>query len=149
MAKRQKSKKQQNTLKKQTSKKLNKLASKYIEHFDNVDSLRKVGEKSNTTTLVDSLESIFEGADKVPRDIFKSSIEGVLYKLKTLKKLIVLNISNTDGKKNFNTVEYIDDRKSVVDIEFKIQSTGSTDKEDLKTMNTLYKKHKQIKQLFD
>ena len=85
----------------------------------------------------------------MPKDTFKDSIEDVLQKLKTLKKLIVLNISNTDGRKNFNTREYVDERKSVVDIEFKIQSTGSTNKHDLNVMNSLYKKHKRIKQLFD
>jgi len=111
--------------------------------------LRKVGEKSDDKSLVDSLNDIFNTADKVSKDTFKSSIEDVLHKLKTLKNLIVLNISNTDGKKNFSTIEYINDRKSVVDIEFKIQSSGSIDKKDLKMMNKLYKKHKQVKQLFD
>jgi len=96
-----------------------------------------------------SLTDIFDDADKVPKGSFKSSIEDILHKLKTLKKLIVLNISNTDGKKNFSTIEYINDRKSVVDIEFKIQGSNTIDHKDLKSMNTLYKKHKQIKQLFD
>lgn len=141
--------KQHTTLKKETSKKLSKLANKYLDHFNNVDMLRKVGEKSNDKSLVDSLNGIFNTADKVSIDTFKSSVEDVLHKLKTLKSLIVLNISNTDGKKNFSTIEYVNDRKSVVDIEFKIQSSGSIDREDLKMMNKLYKKHKQVKQLFD
>jgi len=149
MAKKQRGKKQQPTLKKQKSKKLAKLANKHIEHFDNVDLLRTIGEKSESSTLINSLESIFDKSDEVPKDTFNSSIESALQKLKFLKNLIVLNISNTDGKKNFSTQEYIDDRKSVVDIEFKIQSTGSIDKGDLKMMNKLYKKHKQVKQLFD
>ena len=153
MAKRQARKKQKQkqhtTLKRETSKKLSKLANKYLDHFNNVDMLRKVGEKSDDKSLVDSLNDIFNTADKVSKDTFKSSIEDVLHKLKTLKNLIVLNISNTDGKKNFSTIEYINDRKSVVDIEFKIQSSGSIDKKDLKMMNKLYKKHKQVKQLFD
>jgi len=142
-------KKQQTTLKKQTSKKLSKLANRHIEHFDNIDLLRKVGERSESSKLINSLNNIFDSADIVPNGMFKSSIEDVLYKLKTLKKLVVLNISNTGGKKNFDTAEYIDDRKSIVDIEFKIHASNGIDTTDLKIMNTLYKKHKQIKQLFD
>ena len=56
---------------------------------------------------------------------------------------------NTEGKKNFSAAEYVDDRKSVVDIEFKIQASNDVDKLDLNIMNVLYKKHKQIKRLFD
>ena len=108
-----------------------------------------MGEKSDSSTLINSLGSIFEKSDEVPANTFKSSVEDVLQKLKTLKGLIVLNISNTDGKKNFSTAEYIEDRKSVVDIEFKIQSSGNVNNKDLKSMNNIYKKHKQIKQLFD
>jgi len=145
----QKKQKQQVTLKKQTSKKLSKLANKYLDHFNNVDMLREIGEKSDAKSLVDSLNDIFDTAEEVPKGTFKSSIEDTLYKLKTLKKLIVLNISNTDGKKNFSTIEYINDRKSVVDIEFKIQSSNTIDNKDLKMMNSLYKKHKRVKQLFD
>ena len=46
-------------------------------------------------------------------------------------------------------VENLEDEESVVDIEFKIHASNTVDTTDLKTMNTLYKKHKQIKQLFD
>lgn len=148
-SKAQQNQKQRDTLKKQISRKLSKLANRYLDHFDSVDLLRKIGEKSSNHSLMDSLSSIFDTATVVSKDVFSSNIEDVLHKLKTLKNLIVLNISNTDGKKNFSTIEYINDRKSVVDIEFKIQSTGSIDKEDLKSMNKLYKKHKQLKQLFD
>ena len=56
---------------------------------------------------------------------------------------------HTEDKKNFNTDEYREDRKLVVDIEFKIQAGGDVDKGELGMMNKLYKKHKQIKQLFD
>jgi len=148
MAKKQREKKQP-TLKKQISSKLSKLANKHLDHFEMQDLLRKVGEKSDDSKLIDSLGSIFNTADQVPGDTFNARVEAVLNKLKTLKKLIVLNISNTDGKKNFSTTEYIDDRKLVVDIEFKIHASNTIDTADLKTMNTLYKKHKQIKQLFD
>ena len=37
----------------------------------------------------------------------------------------------------------------VTDTVFKIHATSEVDNEDLKTMNTLYKKHKRVKQLFD
>ena len=50
MAKKQRAKKQQTTLKSQKAKKLSKLANKYMEHFDNIDLLRKVGEKSDKAT---------------------------------------------------------------------------------------------------
>ena len=148
MAKKQREKKQP-TLKKQISSKLSKLANKHLDHFEMQDLLRKVGEKSADSKLIDSLGSIFNTADEVPADTFNARVEDVLSKLKTLKKLIVLNISNTGSRKNFNTEEYIDDRKMVVDIEFKIHASNTIDKADLKVMNTLYKKHKQIKQLFD
>jgi hypothetical protein len=150
MAKKQsKRKRQAPTLKKQISSNLSKRANKLLEHYENIEALRAIGDKTETSDLLGKLGSIFNIADEVPADTFKSSVENVLQKLKTLKGLIVLNISNTDGKKNFSTTEYIEDRKSVVDIEFKIQSTGSTNKQDLKVMNSLYKKHKRIKQLFD
>ena len=148
-SKRQRGRKQQPTLKKQISSKLSKLANQHLEHFENVDLLRKVGEKSNTSKLVNSLESIFSVSEEVPKDTFNSKIEDVLGKLKTLKRLIALNISNTKDKKNFNNDEYIQDRKSVVDLEFKVQSSNQSDTDDLKVMNQLYKKHKRIKQLFD
>ena len=128
---------------------MSKLANQHLEHFEQVDLLRKVGEKSDTSKLVNSLDSIFSVSEEVPKDTFSSKIEEVLNKLKTLKKLIVLNISNTEGKKNFNAAEYVDDRKSVVDIEFKIQASNDVDKLDLNIMNVLYKKHKRIKRLFD
>ena len=148
MAKKQTSKKQ-TTLKRQTSKKLSKLANRYIEHFDGVDLLRTIGEKSQDSTLIDSLGSIFTSSEEIPKGTFSSGIEAVLYKLKTLKQLILLNIDNTKDKKNFDTDEYISDRKIVTDIIFKIQSSSSADHKDLKSMNSIYKKHKQIKQLFD
>ena len=137
------------TLQRQRAKKLSKLANKHLEHFDNVDLLRKVGEKAEDSTLISSLGSIFETTEEIPKDTFTSNTEDVLNKLKALKKLIILNISNTEGKRNFNAQEYIDDRKSVVDVEFKIQSSGQPNKADLSMMNKLYKKHKRIKQLFD
>jgi len=148
MAKKQREIKQP-TLKKQISSKLSKLANKHLDHFEMQDLLRKVGEKSDGSKLVDSLGSIFNTAEEIPADTFNARVEGVINKLKTLKKLIVLNISNTGSRKNFNTDEYVEDRKSVVDIEFKIHASNTIDIADLKTMNNLYKKHKQIKQLFD
>ena len=148
-SKRQRARKQQPTLKKQISSKLSKLANQHLEHFEHVDLLRKVGEKSDTSKLVNSLDSIFKVSEEVPKDTFNSKIEDVLLKLKTLKRLIALNISNTEGKKNFNNDEYIQDRKSVIDLEFKIQSSSNVETENLKIMNQLYKKHKRIKQLFD
>ena len=148
-SRRQRGKRQAPTLKKQISSNLSKRANKLLEHYENIEALRAIGDKSETSNLLGKLGSIFNITEEVPNDTFNSKIESVLHKLKALKGLIVLNISNTEGKKNFNTVEYVDDRKMVVDIEFKIQSTGSIDKDDLKVMNKLYKKHKQVKQLFD
>ena len=142
-------KKQAPSLKKQISANLSKRANKLLEHYENIEALRAIGDRSESSDLLGKLGSIFSIAEEVPTDTFNSKIEGVLHKLKTLKGLIVLNISNTDGKKNFNTAEYVEDRKSVVDIEFKIQSSNNVDNSDLKVMNSLYKKHKRIKQLFD
>jgi hypothetical protein len=150
MAKRkQHAKKQHNTLKKQKSKKLSKIAKKLIDHFDNVDLLRKVGEKSDNDRLIESLTDIFDDTEEITKDTFSSSLEIILEKLKTLKQLILLNISNTAGKKNFCTQELREDRMFVTDIVFKIQSSSTVDNKDLKIMNNLYKKHKRIKQLFD
>jgi hypothetical protein len=55
----------------------------------------------------------------------------------------------TEDKKNFDTDEYREDRMFVTDTVFKIHASNTVDKEDLVTMNKLYKKHKQVKQLFD
>jgi len=97
--------------------------------------LSKLGDIFNTT--------------EVPKDTFSSKVESVLDKLKTLKKLVIYNIMCTEDKKNFDTGEYREDRMFVTDTVFKIHATSDVDKEDLKKMNILYKKHKQIKQLFD
>jgi len=149
-SKKQRGKKQPPTLKKQISSKLSKLANQHLEHFENVDLLRKVGEKSETSDLLDNLMGgIFNVAEEVPKDVYSPKVEGVLSKLKTLKALIVLNISNTENKKNFDTEEYRSDRMFVTDTVFKINASNTVDNGDLKTMNILYKKHKRIKQLFD
>ena len=96
MAKKQKSKKHHTTLKKQKSKKLTKIAKKLIDHFDNVDLLRKVGEKSDNDRLIESLTDIFDDTEEITKDTFSSSLEIILEKLKTLKQLILLNIKNTN-----------------------------------------------------
>ena len=142
-------KKQAPSLKKQISSNLSKRANKLLEHYENIEALRAIGDKSETSDLLGKLGSIFDIAEEIPKETFNSKVEGVLHKLKTLKGLIVLNISNTDGKRNFSVTEYTDDRKSVVDLEFKIRSSNNIDNKDLKVMNNLYKKHKRIKQLFD
>ena len=148
-SKRQRGKKQSPTLKKQISSNLSKRANKLLEHYENIEALRSVGEKSETSDLLGKLGSIFSIADEIPKDVYSPKVEGVLIKLKTLKTLIILNISNTEDKKNFDTEEYRSDRMFVTDTVFKINASNSVDMDDLKTMNTLYKKHKQIKQLFD
>tara|TARA_R110000744_G_scaffold196037_1_gene315205 strand:+ start:281 stop:742 length:462 start_codon:yes stop_codon:yes gene_type:complete len=147
--KRQRGKKQPPTLKTQISSNLSKKANKLLEHFENIEALRAIGDKSETSNLLGKLGNIFDTAEEIPKDTFNSKVEGVLAKLKTLKQLIILNIVNTEDKKNFNTQEYREDRMFVTDTVFKIHGIGKVDTTDLKTMNTLYKKHKQIKQLFD
>ena len=99
--------------------------------------------------MLGKLGSIFNNTEEVSGDTLTSRIRDILGKLKTLKQLIILNISNTEDKKNFDTKEYREDRKFVTDTVFKIHASNSIDNSDLKTMNILYKKHKQIKQLFD
>ena len=120
-----------------------------MEHFENIDALREIGDKSETSNLLGSLGSIFDISEEVPKDTFNSKVEDVLGKLKTLKQLIILNIINTEDKKNFDTEEYRGDRMFVTDTVFKIHASSALDTNDLQTMNTLYKKHKRIKQLFD
>ena len=151
MAKRQSKKqgKKLPTLQKQRAKKLSKLANRLLEHYEGVEALRKVGEKSEKSNLLGSLGGIFDLSEEVPKDTFDNKTENVLKKLKTLKGLILLNITSTDGKKNFNTEEYKDDRKFVADTVFKITASNNVNTDDLKKMNKLYKKHKRIKQLFD
>ena len=95
------------------------------------------------------LGEIFNTTEEVPTDTFSTKVVKVLGKLKTLKQLIILNIMSTEDKKNFDTEEYREDRMFVTDTVFKIHATNEVDTDDLKTMNTLYKKHKQVKQLFD
>ena len=137
------------TLKTQISSNLSKKANKLLEHFENIEALRAIGDKSETSDLLGKLGNIFDTVEEVPKDTFSSSVENVLGKLKTLKQLIILNIVSTEDKKNFDTEEYRADRMFVTDTVFKIHASGVVDKHDLKTMNVLYKKHKQIKQLFD
>ena len=137
------------TLKRQRAKKLSKIANKLLDHYEGVEALRKIGEKSEASNLLGSLGDIFSNTEEVPRDTFSSKVEQILKKLKTLKQLILLNITSTEDKKNFDTDEYREDRKFVTDTVFRIHATNEVDNNDLKKMNTLYKKHKRIKQLFD
>ena len=125
MAKKRRAK-QVPSLKKQQSKKLSKLANKLLEHYENVDALRRVGEKSDNSNLVGSLGSIFNTTDDVPKDTYSNKIQDVLKKLRTLKNLVILNISLTKDKKNFNTDEYQEDSKFISDIIFKVLSFLST-----------------------
>ena len=142
-------KKQAPTLKKQISSNLSKRANKLLEHYEGIEALRAIGDKSETSDLLGKLGSIFNNTEEVSGDTLTSRIRDILGKLKTLKQLIILNLSNTEDKKNFDTKEYREDRKFVTDTVFKIHASNSIDNSDLKTMNILYKKHKQIKQLFD
>jgi hypothetical protein len=148
-SKRQRGKKQPPTLKAQISSNLSKKANKLLEHYENIEALRAVGDKSETSDLLGKLGSFFNTTEEIPSDMFSSNVEGVLNKLKTLKQLIILNILNTEDKKNFDTEEYRNDRMFVTDTVFKIHASNSVDSSDLKTMNNLYKKHKQVKRLFD
>tara|TARA_R110001606_G_scaffold396604_1_gene571050 strand:+ start:289 stop:741 length:453 start_codon:yes stop_codon:yes gene_type:complete len=150
MAKKRLGKKRQPTLKKQISSNLSKRANKLLEHYENIEALGKVGESnSETSQLLSKLGDVFNISEEVPKDTFNSKVEGVLGKLKTLKQLIVYNIMCTEDKKNFDTDEYREDRMFVTDTVFKIHATSDVDVNDLKKMNNLYKKHKQVKQLFD
>ena len=150
MAKKRLGKKRQPTLKKQISSNLSKRANKLLEHYENIEALGKVGESnSETSQLLSKLGDVFNISEEVPKDTFNSKVEGVLGKLKTLKQLIVYNIMCTEDKKNFDTDEYREDRMFVTDTAFKIHATSDVDVNDLKKMNNLYKKHKQVKQLFD
>ena len=81
----QRRKKQQPTLKKQISSNLSKRANKLLEHYESIEALRAVGDRSETSDLLNKLGSIFNTTDEVPTDIFTSKVEGVLSKLKTLK----------------------------------------------------------------
>jgi len=148
-SKRQRGKKQPPTLKAQISSNLSKKANKLLEHYENIEALRAVGDKSETSDLLSKLGSFFNTTEEIPSDMFSSNVESVLNKLKTLKQLIILNILNTEDKKNFDTEEYRNDRMFVTDTVFKIHASNSVDSSDLKTMNNLYKKHKQVKRLFD
>ena len=150
MAKKQRGKKQPPTLKTQISSNLSKRANKLLEHYENIEALGRVGQSnSESSQLLNKLGDIFNTAEEVPADTFSSKVEDILGKLKTLKQLIVYNIMCTEDKKNFDTDEYREDRMFVTDTVFKIHASNTVDKEDLVTMNKLYKKHKQVKQLFD
>ena len=148
--KKSRGKKQPPTLKTQISSNLSKKANKLLEHYENIEALSKVGHaNSESSQLMSKLGEIFNTTEEVPKDTFSNKVEKVLGKLKTLKQLIILNIVSTEDKKNFDTEEYRADRMFVTDTVFKIHASSIVDKQDLKTMNILYKKHKQIKQLFD
>jgi len=150
MAKKQRGKKQPPTLKTQISSNLSKRANKLLEHYENIEALGRVGQSnSESSQLLNKLGDIFNTAEEVPKDTFSSKVEDILSKLKTLKQLVIYNIMCTEDKKNFDTDEYREDRMFVTDTVFKIHASNTVDKEDLITMNKLYKKHKQVKQLFD
>tara|TARA_R100000152_G_C6634685_1_gene81156 strand:- start:11 stop:415 length:405 start_codon:yes stop_codon:yes gene_type:complete len=129
----------------QKRKKLTKLADKMLEAHDKADALSNIetGDefRSSVSNILDSFAS--------------TNLDTNEYIDKTKKAIALVknNISLSNNLKNFDTDEYIHDRKTLTDILFIMQSfIGDKNnevfgKKNLQDINDIYRKHNNINKL--
>ena len=101
--------------------------------------MKKIGKTKDVESLRNALNTLFEEVG--PNDYNKQRLNDIIQKCKRLLSIINNNIKAVKGSANFNTDEWHDDRETVMDIIFRIESIKVVNVEQLKTMNDLYKKH--------
>lgn len=129
----------------QKRKKLTKLADKMLEAQDKADALSNIETGDGFRDSVGGILDSFASPDL--------STNGYIEKTKKAISLVKENIVLADGHNNFDTKEYIDDRKELSDILFLMQSFLGNKSHDvfgktsLQKINAIYKKHNNINKL--
>ena len=127
------------TTKTSVHRKLEQLGTNLINQANNNKALKKIGKTKDVESLRNALNTLFEEVG--PNDYNKQRLNDIIQKCKRLLSIINNNIKAVKGSANFNTDEWHDDRETVMDIIFRIESIKVVNVEQLKTMNDLYKKH--------
>lgn len=129
----------------QRRKKLTKLADKMLEAHDKADALSNIETGDGFRDSVSGLLDSFASTDL--------STNEYIEKTKKAISLVKENIALAKGHKNFDTDDYIQDRKFLSDAVFVMQSfLGNINhevysKSNLQKINTIYKKHGSINKL--
>ena len=125
-------------------KKLVYLADELLKKKEHADALRDLGERN--PEAASSIENILAAFSPV-EDLVK--VRDHIHKFESVVVLIKDNIKKSKGYNNFPESEYIKDKKRVFDIKHKVLSSNQIDKEDLKEVNKIYKKHLNIQTILN
>ncbi len=124
------------------SKRLKYMADGLIKKQDQADALRDLGKRNpESASAIDNILAAFG----LPEDIHK--VQDNINKFSSVVSLIKDNIKNSKGYNNFPESEYINDKKQVFDIKHKVISINKISKEEMSTVNKIYKKHLNIKSI--
>ena len=100
---------------------------------------KKQQAQSLNTDIQKTVLDILNSVDNIdPQDLSKVTVE----KFDKILSLISANIKLSAGNKNFDTNEYRIDKSTVFNYKMKYSNTGNINKEDIKSLNFFYQKHK-------
>ena len=116
------------------------LADQLLKIKDHEDALRDLGRRNpEQARAIENIFAAFENLDMVVE----------IDKLMSVVSLIKENIMNSRGYNNFSEQEYITDKNKVFNIKSIVNSTNQITKEQKKTVNKIYKKHINIKNILN
>ena len=124
-------------------KKLTYLADDMLKKADQADALKKLGEENpeQASKIQNILSAFAPHADIIQQKVDIERFNKVI-------DLISKNIKNSKGYNNFSESEYKQDKKKVYDIKTKhLSAYIADDKNDLKLVNKIYKKHLNIQSI--
>ena len=125
------------------NKKLTQLADDMLRRHEQADELRRLGKEN--PEQASKIESIF-AAFAPQSQIVKQKVD--VDRFNCVTDLISENIKNSKGYNNFPESEYRLDKKKVFDIKLKHMSVYiKEDKDDLRLVNKIYKKHLNIQSI--
>jgi hypothetical protein len=120
--------------------KLKYLADELLKLKEHEDALRDIGKRNpEQASAIENIFAAFENLDMVVE----------IDKLMSVVSLIKENIMNSKGYNNFSEEEYIIDKNKVFNIKSIVNSTNQITKEQKKTVNKIYKKHINIKNILN
>jgi len=125
------------------NKKLTRLADDMLRKHDLADELKRLGKEN--PEQASKIENIFAAFNPLG-DVVKQKVD--VDRFNRVTDLISENIKNSKGYINFSKSEYKLDKKKVVDIKLKHLSVYiADDKDDLRSVNKIYKKHLNIQSI--
>ena len=125
------------------NKKLTQLADDMLKKVEYSDALKKLGEGNpEQASKIQNILSAFAPQG----DVIKQKVD--IDRFSRVTDLISENIKNSKGYNNFPESEYKLDKKKVIDIKLKHLSVYiADDKNDLRLVNKIYKKHLNIQSI--